>query len=511
MKKGIAGILFSVVLVITLIVVPAVAATVVATDDFNRADGNLGSNWIYGSGDQMVISGNRAQAGGFGTVYSATYNGVTGNIVEGDIYHVGSPGGRIGFVMDYLDKSNNILIFVEDYYSGSEDTGFDYMRVLDGFPGAYGGVELNTWTYTSAPPAGFGDPFTSAHMKVELVSGVLSITFSNINPGGGTRTYSLDVSSSLPTGGTGVGIVGYGDPQIDDFSISFSELILQYDDGSAEQGSSLNPNFSAAVLFTPPVTPVKLTAIEFYPMLVAGYVSEKLTINVYDAGKNVIFSTNTTEGEWVSHNWTRIDLSSGNITVSGNFSLALQWGDRYPTPRNPALGQDNDGVSANRSYMIWPAGSWSPLTYNWFIRAVVEPAESAPIAVEVSVDIKPESCPNPLNVRSKGVVSVAILGTEDFDVTEVDPASVRLEGVAPLRWSWEDVATPFEGELCDCHELGADGYSDLILKFDTPEVVAALGAPSDGDVLTLMLTGNLKAEFDSTPIEGADCVVIKAR
>lgn len=38
----------------------------------------------------------------------------------------------------------------------------------------------------------------------------------------------------------------------------------------------------------------------------------------------------------------------------------------------------------------------------------------------------------------------AILGTSALDVTEIDPSTVRLEGVAPLRFNFEDVATPFE-------------------------------------------------------------------
>ena len=54
--------------------------------------------------------------------------------------------------------------------------------------------------------------------------------------------------------------------------------------------------------------------------------------------------------------------------------------------------------------------------------------------IEVPVDIKPTSCPNPLNPKSNGVVPVAILGTADFDVSQIDPASILLEGVAPLRW-----------------------------------------------------------------------------
>jgi hypothetical protein len=60
----------------------------------------------------------------------------------------------------------------------------------------------------------------------------------------------------------------------------------------------------------------------------------------------------------------------------------------------------------------------------------------------VDIDIKPGSCPNPLNVKSKGVLPVAILGADDLDVNSIDAASTRLGGVAPIRSSYEDVATP---------------------------------------------------------------------
>ena len=117
------------------------------------------------------------------------------------------------------------------------------------------------------------------------------------------------------------------------------------------------------------------------------------------------------------------------------------------------------------------------------------------------------SCPNPLNVKDKGVLSVAILGTDELDVTQTDPATVKLEGVSPLRWAYDDVATP--GIDSDgCNTYGADGYTDLVLKFDAQEVIAALGVVNDGDVLMLMLTGNQLDEFGGTPIAGEDAVII---
>ena len=133
--------------------------------------------------------------------------------------------------------------------------------------------------------------------------------------------------------------------------------------------------------------------------------------------------------------------------------------------------------------------------------------------IEVPVDVHPTSCPNPLNVGSQGTIPVAILGTEDFPVDAIDPASVRLMGVAPLRSSVEDVATPFEPFLgkvneLDCTQLGPDGYPDLTLKFDTQKVVEMLGEVEDRDVIVLTLTGNLKEEFGGIPIVGEDVVRI---
>ena len=127
---------------------------------------------------------------------------------------------------------------------------------------------------------------------------------------------------------------------------------------------------------------------------------------------------------------------------------------------------------------------------------------TAAIAVEVAVDIKPGSCPNPVNVKAKGVLPVAILGTADFDVTTIDPDSISLEGVAPIRWALEDVATTSDGP---------DGYPDLTLKFDVQAIVAALGPVQDDEEVSLTLTGTLLEDFGSLPIVGTDYVIIKSK
>ncbi len=143
------------------------------------------------------------------------------------------------------------------------------------------------------------------------------------------------------------------------------------------------------------------------------------------------------------------------------------------------------------------------------------------LELEAQLDIKPGSCPNPFNRKSRGVLPVAVLGTMDFDVTTIDVSTVRLaraDGVggevAPLEGPpgphsvFEDVATPFEGEPCDCHDLGADGYLDLSMKFSSPDVVAVLELDDvpGGSELELVVTGSL---LDETPFVAYDCIVLR--
>ena len=130
-------------------------------------------------------------------------------------------------------------------------------------------------------------------------------------------------------------------------------------------------------------------------------------------------------------------------------------------------------------------------------------------ALEVAVDIKPGSCPNPVNVKSKGVLPVAILGSADFDVHDIDVATIQLAGVDPLRSGLEDVAAPVsDSNDCNCITDGPDGFLDLTLKFKTQRIVEAIGDVNDGDELVLELTGLL---HDDTPITGADCIIIRAK
>jgi len=166
----------------------------------------------------------------------------------------------------------------------------------------------------------------------------------------------------------------------------------------------------------------------------------------------------------------------------------------------------------------WPMSYWDDgeaiLSTAWAVLAL---ERFAPPQQQISVffDIKPGSWPNPINTKDKGVLPVAVCGTEDFDVYNIDPASIRItiegieEGVAPIRWSFEDVATPWTGDEGGGHNLNGDGYLDLCLKFSNQAVVTTLGLSSYiGQTIPLIITGNLKEEYGGTPIQGHDYIRI---
>lgn len=127
--------------------------------------------------------------------------------------------------------------------------------------------------------------------------------------------------------------------------------------------------------------------------------------------------------------------------------------------------------------------------------------------IEVAIDIKPGSCSNPVNVKSKGVLPVVIFGSEYLDVNSIDVASVELAAVNPIRSSYEDISTP-PADVNDCNatEYLPDGFVDLALKFDTQQILQAIGDVNDGDVIELQLKGVL---YDETIIFGSDYIEIK--
>jgi len=143
--------------------------------------------------------------------------------------------------------------------------------------------------------------------------------------------------------------------------------------------------------------------------------------------------------------WTLVPIgpsSGATIQPIGNFPTeagSLNIVSLGSTPQQLTLGNSNCAITGTTTS---DSGTVSP----------------GPGGLTVSIDIKPGSFPNSINLGSSGVIPVAILGSQSFDVSIIDQSSLRLAG-APVKVKGKS------GNLCSVEDVNSDSVPDLVCHF----------------------------------------------
>ncbi|MEK7151441.1 MAG: hypothetical protein AAB784_01855, partial [Patescibacteria group bacterium] len=183
---------------------------------------------------------------------------------------------------------------------------------------------------------------------------------------------------------------------------------------------------------------------------------------------------------------------STTAVFSGNVEVCLSWAESQFNNENNLKLFHLDGTNwANITESGYPDtvnNIICGLTTSFSDFAIFEKKQ-----ILASVDIKPGTYPNTINLGSKGAVSVAVFSTTDFDATTIDPRTVTLANASIKRKSNGAAMYSFE-------DVNGDGLLDLVVHFDKKDLQL-----SETDTVA-NLVGYM---FDGTEVIGSDSIVVK--
>jgi hypothetical protein len=183
----------------------------------------------------------------------------------------------------------------------------------------------------------------------------------------------------------------------------------------------------------------------------------------------------------------RVDVSAANGTTAGSaFALQGYLAGALVETASVTLGSANQwqtvGLTAevDMVMLVGQTGTRRSFGADNMVWGV-----DAPTRIDAAIDVRPDSTENPVNPGSNGMLPVAVLGSDAFDVMDVDPESLAL-GV--------NAAPAVTTEYADAD---GDGWMDLVGHYRMTETGTAYSDTS------ICLTG---ATHDGVEVAGCDAI-----
>ncbi len=211
------------------------------------------------------------------------------------------------------------------------------------------------------------------------------------------------------------------------------------------------------------------------------------------AGPGVVYLA---AGSSITHHYT-VTNTGDNAEVFNIASAETQsWGDTSGVPPAVVLAPGaSTGFDVPLAIpLATPSGTEDVLTVSATSAAnplMMDAAETTTIVSIAAIDIKPGNDHNPINPFAKGVIPVAILGSETFDVRDVDVSKLAFGPAG---------AEPAHGVGGHLGDVNDDGLTDLLSHYRTQETGIAKG-DSEACLTGQTLDGALFGDCDPVNTE----------
>jgi hypothetical protein len=426
-----------------------------SSDNFVAKLSSDGSNLIYAT----YVGGGGDEYGGFGIAVDASGKAYIGGSTRSGDYPT-----TVGAFQASRPGSANVGTVTALNATG---TGLVYSTYLDGNSGSYNdgvygiAVDVAGNAYVSGDTAASDFPTTVGAFQASAPGGGQHAFVAKLNAAGSGLIYSTYVSgsngdtwgigglaidssgsayttgwtdgSSFPTTGGAFQMAMAGGTDVFVAKLDPTGTALVFGTYLGGSGGDNSPPYGGGIAVdnSGDVFVTGLTNSTDFPNVKgvqagSGGGTDAFAVKLNPSGASLSYSTYL--GGSGSENWPFM-LSciaadaAGNAYVTGNTSST-----NFPTV-NPAQATNGGGADA-------------------FVAKISD-------VKTVSIDIKPGSGIDPINLANNGMIPVALFGSAGFDVTQVDVSSVVFAGAHAANYSLQDI--------------NGDGIQDMILQFRTQE------------------------------------------